>query len=372
MPATSTQNGVTAGGDIALWGTRDLLGVFRDERLASPSNYFRNLFFSGAAHLSTREYIDFEKIKSRRPIAPFVMPNNVGQGVYTRTGSTVTQFKPAYIKAKDPVVPAESFRRAPGDLLTPVPMTPQQVFDAEVVNVLQTHREAVDRRCEWLAAQAILNGKVNITYSDGTSVIVDFNRPAENTIDKSGIGDVSKTWAGPDYDILGDIQDWSDMMALQDFGAMPTRLTVGQTVWKHMRKNKGIIAEMSLLRRGNTELEIPTGLIQSSGITDNNARFIGTLGAGIQLWVYNDFYQNEVGKFIRYMDPRDVLLTGPGVDGVQAFGAIVDKAAGLQPMQVFSKMWDENDPSETLILTQSAPLMIPVNPTQTLRARVCA
>ena len=44
----------------------------------------------------------------------------------------------------------------------------------------------------------------------------------------------------------------------------------------------------------------------------------------------------------------------------------------FQPLPVFPKMWDEDDPSATILMTQSAPLMVPVNPNNTLRARVLA
>jgi hypothetical protein len=70
------------------------------------------------------------------------------------------------------------------------------------------------------------------------------------------------------------------------------------------------------------------------------------------------------------MDSRDIVLTGPNVNGVQCFGAILDHKAQFQALPIFPKMWDENDPPATYIMNQSAPLMVPVNPDATLRARV--
>ena len=72
------------------------------------------------------------------------------------------------------------------------------------------------------------------------------------------------------------------------------------------------------------------------------------------------------------MDPRDALLISPSVDGIQAFGAILDGAANLQVYDIFVKMWDQEDPSARFIMSQSAPLMIPQNPNCTFRARVVA
>ena len=39
---------------------------------------------------------------------------------------------------------------------------------------------------------------------------------------------------------------------------------------------------------------------------------------------------------------------------------------------MFPKMWDQEDPSVTFLMTQSAPLPVPVNINNTLRARVVA
>ena len=35
-----------------------------------------------------------------------------------------------------------------------------------------------------------------------------------------------------------------------------------------------------------------------------------------------------------------------------------------------SDLWDEDDPSATILMTQSAPLMVPINPDATLLATV--
>jgi hypothetical protein len=37
---------------------------------------------------------------------------------------------------------------------------------------------------------------------------------------------------------------------------------------------------------------------------------------------------------------------------------------------MFPKMWRENDPSAEFVMTQSAPLMVPLRPNSTFRIRV--
>ena len=90
------------------------------------------------------------------------------------------------------------------------------------------------------------------------------------------------------------------------------------------------------------------------------------------MYVYSDYYQDEAGNAVPFMSSKDIVLTGPNVMGVRAFGAIMDAKAGLRALPKFPKMWEEEDPSAVMVMTQSAPLMIPVNPNNTLKATVLA
>ena len=96
----------------------------------------------------------------------------------------------------------------------------------------------------------------------------------------------------------------------------------------------------------------------------------GRLAEGLDVYLYADYYVNNSNTAVPFMGTKEVVLSGPGVEGVKAFGAIQDIAANLTPIDIFTKMFDENDPSARFILSQSAPLMIPVNPNVTLKATV--
>lgn len=95
-------------------------------------------------------------------------------------------------------------------------------------------------------------------------------------------------------------------------------------------------------------------------------RIGGPLGAPINIWAYaNDYEDPDDGELKPYMGSGDVALVGTGVQGTQAFGAIMDKKANLQAVRMFPTMWDDNDPPATWTMTQSAPLMVPVNANNT-------
>jgi hypothetical protein len=346
-----------------IYTTRDLLGVLRDESLDNVSNFWRQNFFPTSMQ-STREEIVFEKITGRRRVAPFVRPTSVGQPLYTRKGSQVDSFRPAYLKPKDAVRPVDQLVRMPGDLFTDTPMTPEQNYDAEVGNIMDYHRTTIERRWEVMAALAAINGTLDVEYSDGSTVELDFQRAANLTVIKN-----ANYWDAS-YDIIDDVQEWIDRMTAAEFGGIPDTMLVGTDVWKIMRKNTKLKELMDLNFR-RSDVDMSRGLLLQTS-RENRIRYAGRLNESIDVWVYNDFYQDASGAQVNILNPKEIVLLDSNFEGVMAFGAILDADAQLAALPMFPKMWRENDPSATYVMTQSAPLAIPVYPNRSFRARVLA
>lgn len=349
--------------EFPIYETRDLLGVMYDDVIDAPSNFFLDNFFPGT-HQSPTQKIVFEKIIGRRALAPFVRPQNTGKPIWSRKGSAIESFEPAYIKPKDVVRPVEMIERQPGQMFSTTPNTPQQNYDQEVVRIAQFHRDSIERTWEVMAAQAVIYGVTAVDYLDGSTVEVDFHRDANLTVLKN-----ANYWTDT-YDILSDIQLWADRMSVANFGGIPNMLLVSPDVWAVMRTNTKLIAQMSTQTKG-VEVLLKQGLV----LPDNRKsriRYVGTVGAGIDVWVFNDYYVNDAGVQVPYLPAKNILLIDTNFEGVKAFGAILDKAANLAPLPIFPKMWDQEDPSATVIMSQSAPLMIPVHPNRSLRAKVLA
>jgi hypothetical protein len=342
-----------------LWNTHTLLGVMRE--VEAPSNYWLGLAFPNVI-TSDQEYIDFEKIPSvGRKLAPFVMPLAQGRPIYEEQ-SRVHRFKPAYSKSLDPVTPTRTITKRPGSLLSDAPMSQMAKYNAIKADILAYHRDATERRWEWLAAQAIIEGKVTIEGDDYPAVTVDFGRDAGHTI-TLGVG---ARWGETGVSIMDDIQTWIDLMHDAEFGGAPTRITIGTDVWKVMRKDEEIRDLLDINLRGS-DVQITRGLLPAGEV-----RFVGTLGIGLDVYVYNDYY-HAAGSVVRFMNAKDVVLTGPNVMGYRCYGAIQDVNAQFQPLPIFPRNFiPQNDPAIEHILTQSAPLMVPVNPNATLKARVLA
>ncbi|MNE80122.1 Phage major capsid protein E [compost metagenome] len=100
---------------------------------------------------------------------------------------------------------------------------------------------------------------------------------------------------------------------------------------------------------------------------------LGGIGQSLEIWTYKDVVEAPNGDMIDILDPRDVLLTAPGNEGVIAYGAIWDADAmleGATSVDVYPKMWSERDPGEVYVMHQSSPLPFVLYPNRTLKARV--
>lgn len=337
--------------------TASLLGLYRF--VPAPINYFRGLLAS-SVFTSEDEWIEFGKITDTRKLAPLVIPTAQGRPIYSE-GANVARFKPAYVKPKDSISPSRALKRRPGEnLFQPNTLSPYARFLAILGDILRVHRESIDNRMEWMFAQAALYGKVTLDGPDYPTTIVDFQRDPSHTVTLSGAGVV---WSDPDAPIVDMINSWVEKIRRAPFGGPVTRVTLGKNVVGPFLANKQVQATRNLLIRGTDGTPAP------SIRTGDYSEMIFRLG-NLEIWTTSDWYTKPDGSIGEYMDPNGVLLTGPNVQFVECYGAILDTDAQLQALPVFPKQWKNEDPSVTYVMTQSAPLAVPVNPNNTLFATV--
>ena len=348
-----------------IYSTAALLGVLRDEtQMQPPSSYWLDLCFPNILTFE-EEYIDFGKISDTRKIAPLVVPTAQGRPIYS-AAERVARVKPAYVKPKDAVTATRMIQRAAGlgELNVNSNWSPQQRYNAIVADIMKAHRTAIERRWEWLAAQAVLYGAVTLEDENYPKAVVDFERAAGHSITHTA----GNFWGDSGVKILREVEAWKRIVRDAPFGGPTNRLTVGSSAWEVMREDQEIIDMLKLdMRPYNGGVNLNMGIREGLDV-----ELVGTLSGTTPVYVYSDYYHAPNGSVVPFMDPRDVVLTGPNVRGVRCFGAIQDIDAQLQAMAMFPKMWKQDDPSANFIMTQSAPLMVPVNPNNTLRARVVA
>jgi hypothetical protein len=344
------------------YDTATLLGVFKE--LAPVSTFWLDLAFSGGALTFDDEYIDFSKIDENRLLAPLVVPTAQGRPMYQAAERTF-RVKPAYLKPKDAIMASGMQRKTAGlgELLSAQPMSPQQRYDATLMDIARKHRDGIVRHWDKMAADAILYGAVTLESDSYPTAVVDFGRDAGHTVTLTG----GTLWGASGVEPLDDLESWLNTVHQAKFGGPVNRLIMGTKAWAVFSQNERV---KELLK---TDLRQTSGTSLDLGLGDGtNVQYKGRVSQNLEVWVYSDYYELADGTTVPLMDSRDILLIGPNVRGVQCFGAILDKKAGFASTPIFPTMWDENDPSATILMTQSAPLPVPVNPNNTFRARVVA
>jgi hypothetical protein len=337
---------------MEIYDTATLLEVLRVQPVLSP--YWLGLFPDEVVF--EQEEILFDKIRTDKKLAPFVAPNVQGKVIKSR-GYSTKAFRPAYVKPKDVVDYTRALKRRAGE--QPLgELSIAERFDAALADTLLEMNNRIDNRLEWMAAMAAIYGYVDVEGDDYPLVRVDFGRDSSLTATLSGTARWDQSGADPLQNIE-DIRTTSYQLARSPIN----RLTFGLHAWQSFVKNADVKALLSnQVRGGSTEYNAKLG-------DGSPQQFRGILSgpntAPVELWTYADSYTADDGTEVQLFPTNAVHGSGPGVGGVRCFGAIKDRRAGFVALSRFPKMWDEDDPSVTYAMVQSAPLMVPREPNAT-------
>ena len=347
---------------IQTYETAELLGLIERPQ-TQPDNFW--LRFFPRVFTSDKESILFDEIPAQdRRLAPFVAPMTQGR-IMRQAGFNTKSFKPAYLKPKAALTPDMAVPRMPGEPLIGQ-MTQGQRMDRLVANAVMSHRMMIERRIDWMAAQAIIDGQVTVSGEDYPTQVISFGRHASLTYTLTS----TARWNDSAPNPLEDIRV-ARINAYQRGGYPVRDIIFGINAWTLFTRNADVKALLSNQVRGGssdfTAANIGDGLpFQYEG------EIVGANGNGrMRLWTYNNFYSTDAEGLVTvdYMNTNDVVGVG-APDGVQAFGGIKDVDAGMQALPMFPKNWIEKDPSALMVLTQSAPLPVPMRPNSTFKIRV--
>lgn len=342
---------------LDLYSTWALAGVITTLKPTVPGFWLS--WFGRTFNFDTEE-VHFDVVTPDRKIAPFVMPTVAGVPQRDK-GFSTDKYKPGYVKVLNSLSPQRTLSRMAGEGFGGV-LNPQQRAQALLGQYLVDHRDQVERRWNWMAAQAMLYGKITLSGDNYPTAVIDFGRASTHEATLAS----GSRWGDAGVVPLDNMEDWAGIV-MTDSGYPVDQVVMGPTAWRAFRKNTDL-KELLDLRAG-------TGKLNGLDITPGNGQpleFKGSDG-NRSYWVYNETYDtDEAGTTVQMMDPRDVLLVASGgVAGARAFGAILDIDV-LRPQDIFVKSYVKENPSARFLLTQSAPMMIPGRPNATLRRRVVA
>jgi hypothetical protein len=336
---------------IGIYDTVTMAAVVRNLKL--PSQFLLDTAFPNIMEYDTKSFaIDVDAGKRR--IAPFVSPLVAGKPVESRRIAT-TEFAPAYIKDKRALDPMRPVIRALGERIGGV----LSAADREMANLafeMEDQVQMVQRRLEWMASSALTTGTITVTGEGYPTVVVDFQRDRALTLALVGAAQWTETNIGT-VDAPGavspasNVQNWSRLL-LQKSGAVATDLVFTQSAYDMFLLDRKVIGAVRFRRSGDSDIDFGGGV--TTGALDMG--YWGTY----RLWLYNDWFVDPATDIEQPMVPDGtVIVLSRQMQGVRAFGAIIDPQFAYGALAFAPKSWVEQDPAQRWLMMQSAPMVVP-------------
>src|SRR6185437_3436461 len=251
-------------------------------------------------------------------------------------------------------------------------MNAEERYHRVIAELLAQQDDEIKRREEWMAAQILVNGAVVIEGDDFAPQQVSFGRPSSHTIQLTG----ANAWGQSGVSALDNLRTWNALVS-SDSG-FNARVVVMDPIAGNLFTNDSKVQNIL-----NNRINTPTGPdfdnfmlgnIKRSGVNagavGEEVKYLGFIGE-FNVFVYNQLYVDAAGNVQTMLPAGTVLMLSPqGFQGTRLYGAIRDPKAGYRALPRFPKMWTEEDPAVTNLMTQSAPLLVSGWPEASLCANV--
>lgn len=350
---------------IDIFDTRTMLEAV--EQMKRPGRFLRDTFFPGQEQFDT-ETVDVDIIKGKRRMAPFVSPIAEGRLVES-IGFSTSSLKPGYVKPKMVTTAADLLKRLPGEMLYGGGLGPEQRAQQKLGKDLAEMLDQIDRREEWMAAQALNAGAVTMTIKGETAdktVQVDFQMDATHKITLAG----NDLWSDTvNSDPVAKLAEWSRTIR-QDSGVSPTDAVMGSDACTAFLNHPTVQKFMDMR-------QVDMGKIDPQQLPEG-VTYVGRLKAPsiqIDIWTYDEWYVDDAGDEQPMIPVKKVWLGSRRAKNTKLYAVIQDIEAiegGQAAVQRFPKSWITKDPAVRWLMVQSAPLMALNQPDAFISAQVLA
>ncbi|WP_298281250.1 major capsid protein [Acidocella sp.] len=353
-----------AGNASFLYDTNTLIQVVPNLKLAQT--FLLDKFFPNIV-VADSEFVSIDIDIGKRRMSPFVSPLMEGKLVEQRRYQT-NEFKPPYIKDKRAPDLRKPVRRMIGERIGG-DMTGAEREMANIEFEMTDQIDMLNRRLEWMAAQALLTGTITVSGEGYPATLIDYGRDSSLTVALSGLAQwgvaANFNSDGRDPVPVADIEAWQTQI-LKSSGATVTDIVFTPTPWQKFLGAEGVQGAVYYPKLGDYGNSVNPGSQIARG-----AVYKGRWGQ-YDLWLYNDWYVDENNVEKRMIADGTVIMSGPDMMGTRAFAQILDPAFNYAALPYAPKTWVENDPAQRFLMMQSAPLVIPSRVNACLAATVCA
>ncbi|EOR08325.1 major capsid protein [Acinetobacter tandoii] len=301
----------------------------------------------------TTSTVPIAELETESDIAPLVAPQIPGKPFDRTTAIQVQHLNPAYLKPKNQITPATAWdtallaRLRDSNIISTGSnqlSTSEQYVIAQIETMKRNH-DAIDNRKILMAAELVTTGQIILESDDYTKNVVSYGRDASLAFTPANAWD--QVGATP----VEDIDTMAQRMLDEDGGEAKMILTTGK-VWSVLEKNADFKAKFVAPYAG---ISVP---YRPELNASRSAKFKGYLG-DIEIWTYDATYKNK-GQTKRFI-PQDYFALIADNNGYVTQCKIENIHANGLALEYFDRQWYEEDPSGIMLLTESAPLVVPSN-----------
>lgn len=331
---------------IDIFDKRTMLAVL--ETIYPVNTFLRDRFFTHVENVET-EHVDIDIVKGKRRMAPFVHPRMPGR-VVSRDGYQTKTYTPPLLNPKTVTTVEHIIKRSPGETIYGNEKGPQdraaEIFGKDLASL----NDQIDRREEWMAAQALFTGKIHVK-GDGVDEVIDFGHTQKTTLTGSVM------WNGADADPLVDLARWRKT-CIQSSGISPDIAILASNVADIFMNNPKLLKLLDNRR-------VVLGQINPHELP-NGVTYIGYIGGNVNmdLYTYDEWYlDDEDGAEHAMVPDGKVLIASTKARLTRAYGAYIDVTDGgsftVNAVPRYPRTYVEKDPPARYLQVCSRPLLIP-------------
>lgn len=319
-----------------------------------PSRFLTRLLFPTEIYF-TSQFIEWDIVRHGRRMAPFVAPTVRGRPMAREAFATMT-LRPAYIKQTTTADVTRPLKRMPGER-PDTERTPMERLTVMLAKDILDHKEALNNRLEWMAAQTMLYGGYTIVGEEYPETAIDFMMPSALNVSLAGAATWDQTTSSP----LRDIEQMAKTVRQLSYSVKCRDIIMDPLAWFLFKEHADLKERLDLnVGRSGAWDQTRLDLGIQNGEDYESGWMAGTLDGRFRIWVYNATFDDQNGDRQSYMPPYTVIVCAPGdMGGRQYFGAIADGDAEYNSVKQFFKSQSQWDPSGEEVLSQSAPLVGP-------------
>ena len=231
-----------------------------------------------------------------------------------------------------------------------------QSADAKLTHL----KDQIERAKELQRAQILQTGIVVLKNGDN----IDFKRKAESFETLTG---TARWTVSADCDPVKDLQDGCEFLRNTGrSGASTVNAIMGSTAFNNFKLSAKVKAEADIRNINRTDIQMPM-MDNVSGLV-----FQGQVGAGdfiVNLWTYNETYEDADNNEVRYLDANKVILLPSDFQGFTGHGALpavlgnVHDGQYVGNVEATYEVHDVIDPKKMSweYILNSAPLAVPLS-----------